>query len=536
MTELVVPPEGVLLPDELEVWGSQTPTFLWAPGYEPESSFGTEVIDLGRRAGLVGDLWQELAVSIINALDPYGRLRFFEILLILSRQNGKGGVLELIELAWLFLLNYRLVTHSAHLFETSKEHFLRMKRLILDNPEFERRIHKMYDGRGSEEIILRGPKGREITGQARLKFMSRKGGQGRGFTGDKVVVDECMYLEHTSTQASVPSMATRPDAQIIYAGSAGMRHSTHMAYVLRRAKLAARQLAEQPGRRTEEDRLAVLEWAAEPAVFNEAGDLVAGDDPRDPHTIAKVNPAFGPRHPARISWRFVKDEAKALGGWLSQPFAIERLGIGDYPTDDAMLWEVIEQDVWKACEQPGASAEGLRTVLAVAGDPERDMAAIVAASRRLDGRPHLEVIERRRGTGWLTARLRDIVAGLAVDNPDNGEPVIALKGDITGHILAELSDVRQRTPIQVYGPTEQEYAQWCQAFVEQAKVGQLVHLGDQKSLNDAVGSAAKKHAGQGGWRWDLETSRDASPVRAATLALGGLDRYAPVEDTVGDVW
>jgi hypothetical protein len=59
-----------------------------------------------------------------------GKWSAFEVGLVVSRQNGKGGILEARELLGLFELGERLIVHSAHQFDTSMEAFLRMEQLL----------------------------------------------------------------------------------------------------------------------------------------------------------------------------------------------------------------------------------------------------------------------------------------------------------------------------------------------------------------------------------------------------------------------
>jgi hypothetical protein len=143
--------------DEQDLVGCQVPTFMWVPPYE--DSLGAEATQLYEEATrAIGgrlDQWQRLSLEVAFALDSNRVLVCFEVAYILSRQNGKGEVLLALELAWLFLFGEKLITHSAHLFETSREHFLKMQQIIEMNADFERRVFKVKEGRGSEEIILK---------------------------------------------------------------------------------------------------------------------------------------------------------------------------------------------------------------------------------------------------------------------------------------------------------------------------------------------------------------------------------------------
>src|SRR3954465_421045 len=120
-----------------ELSGAQRPRHLHVPDYV--SSAGEEAVELARMAGLHLDPWQELVLVHSLGERPDGRWRGFEGGLVVSRQNGKGAILEAMELAGLFLLGERLVIHSAHQFDTSLEAFRRLLFLIEDNPDLDRR-------------------------------------------------------------------------------------------------------------------------------------------------------------------------------------------------------------------------------------------------------------------------------------------------------------------------------------------------------------------------------------------------------------
>jgi hypothetical protein len=516
--------------------GRQTPTFLWMPDHG--ETYGQEVIDLAAAHGLVLDEWQRLGCNLTCALTPRGDTwACFENAMVVSRQNGKDSWIEALELSWLYLFGDELVTHSAHLFETSREHFLRIQALITNYDDLRRRVRRMREGRGSEEVELipvagqdRGP---------RLKFMTRKGGAGRGFTGNHIVLNEAMYLDAAMMAAALPALASVPDVQVLYAGSAGMKHSTQLAAVRRRA------LAQ------DDPSLMYLEWAAEPAVYGGDGELLAGDDPASPTTWAKVNPAYS----IRISESYIRKEMRALGGPRSKEFGTERLGIGDWPAEDA-TWEVISEAAWDLRADPGSQiAEGQAIALAIHADKDRAMGTIGVCGLRADGRDHVEVIERHRGTGWIV----DAVTGERLheqspdDPPLDGTPpvdgvmltdyerailermrdlktrhriavVIVLKTATTGSLIAALKAAGFR----VESPSEIQYAQWCGMFAEAVtETGTVVHI-DQASARTALGGARKRTSAEGGWRWSPDAPTDSAPAVVFTLALGGRRTYPAI--------
>jgi hypothetical protein len=108
-------------------WGSQEPRIAHFPDYK--SGLGDEFLAVAEIAGMKPDPWQQLVVQKAMLIHE-GRLATPEVGLCLPRQNGKGGVLEILALGRLFVLESPLTLHSAHLFKTSKEAYLRLRRLI----------------------------------------------------------------------------------------------------------------------------------------------------------------------------------------------------------------------------------------------------------------------------------------------------------------------------------------------------------------------------------------------------------------------
>jgi len=155
------------------------------------------------------DPWQALWVCDSLGLRDDGYWSAFESALLVSRQNGKGGGTEAVELAGLFLFRDQIIMHSAHLFKTAKQSFQRLVDIINGSDWLTRRVKRIVRARGDEEIELL-PK----YGGGRLLYFSRSGGAGRGFTGDKTIFDECAYLTIEQYQAATPTLASSPTEQV----------------------------------------------------------------------------------------------------------------------------------------------------------------------------------------------------------------------------------------------------------------------------------------------------------------------------------
>ena len=102
--------------------GSRRPRVRSVP--ERVDTAGPEAVDLARSAGLLLDPWQADAVGDILAEGPDQRWAARRTYLIVARQNGKGAIIEAVELYGLFVLN-ETILHSAHLFDTAREAFMR---------------------------------------------------------------------------------------------------------------------------------------------------------------------------------------------------------------------------------------------------------------------------------------------------------------------------------------------------------------------------------------------------------------------------
>ena len=274
--------------------GDQAPRILHAP--PRVSSAGADVAELADIAGLTLDPWQRLVLDNALGLREDGSWAAFEIGLVVGRQNGKGALLEAIELGSLFLFDEELCIHSAHLFDTSLEAFKRILGLIENTPDLDRMVKRVSRSHGEEGIeVMRDGALR------RLRFRSRTAGGGRGFTCDRLVLDEAMILTDRAVGSILPTLSAVPDPQVIYTGSAGMRDSTALGRVRTR------------GVKGEDPRLCYAEWSIDPCTSFCPPDCEEHDaqevtpDPRWKReeydrqlsrlyrSYAKANPGFGIR-------------------------------------------------------------------------------------------------------------------------------------------------------------------------------------------------------------------------------------------------
>lgn len=363
---------------------------------------GEDAIEAARKAGLYLDDWQQYVLINSMGRDKSDLWTTFELLLIVSRQNGKGSILEAREIFGLFYYpSDRLLIHTAHEHKTASEHFLRVWTLVENSPDLIKNVARHSTAYGREFIetkpkptIILGPGGHQIrkTGRKRLLFIARSGGSGRGFTGDFIAYDEAMFLEAGKVAASLPSLSARPNPQVYYMGSSGFKTSTQMAK-LRRRGIAGKS-----------KRQAFFEWSAE--VCDEYCELLCDkhDDPWKEKTFAKTNPAYG----IRINKRFWENEAEAFDG-NTEEWCREHLGVGTYPAP-ANGWFTIPEKWFNLCTDKSEEPERVTgPVFSIDITPDRSAAAIAVAGLRLsDNRVGVQIIEHKAGTGWIVNRVKQL--------------------------------------------------------------------------------------------------------------------------------
>lgn len=476
-----------------------------------DNSRALEAIDLAALAGLNLDPWQcfvlEQILSISDekfwnpqtgreenkwAASSYG--------LVVARQNGKGSILEARELAGLFLFGERTIIHSAHLFDTSREHFERIKFLIENTPDLAKDVLSISNSHGSEGIFLR-------SGQ-KLIFKTRTGSSCRGFSGDLIVLDEAMKkLAASEVDAIVPTISARPNGQILSFGSAGSEESEYFGRLRNRALKVLNGGAP-------EQRFGWSEWSAVPHSEYCEPSCDLHDDPSDRKVWAKVNPATG----FRIDLDDVnEDEYKSMS---PEGFNRERLSVGTWPVEGGG-WKAIPKTAWEQRANPLSELKG-EFALALDTAPNSSWSCITAAGENNEGETHVEITapgseiyDYRPGLQWAVQRVKEIWA--AFKPPF----VIIDPSSPAGSAILEL----EASGIVVKTITPREVGQACGDFLNglAPKPGDKAHIRhiDQAPLTSAA-AAVDMIRRQDLFVWDnKEVASDITPIRSATLAVYG---------------
>jgi hypothetical protein len=504
------------------VFGVQTPRIMHTP--PARNTSGAEAVKLAALAGLHLDPWQQLVLDHSLGEAATGLWSSFDVGVIVSRQNGKGSIVEARALAGLFLLDERLIIYSAHEFKTARECYRRVWDLIKGTPSFKKRVARTVNN--TFEVAI------ELHSGARMVFVARSKGSGRGFTGDCVFLDEAFNLPESTIDALMPTLSARPNPQIWYLSSAP---DQDLAPCLPLARLRARALSQNgltPG------DLSYFEWSIDPHDDDCRKDCTEHDDPESHESWAKANPALG----YRLSLEHTQRERD---GMSLKGFMRERLGVGNYPPLEAEGgWKVIDLETWGRLQDPDSIAVG-RIAFAADATPGGAHAAIGVAGIREDGLMHREVIDHRPGTSWAVPRMVELIkrwdpAGIAIDP---GGPAGPLLTDLRAAIAAdeEWRDdefERERVLNKIFEPSTRDVATATGSLISATGM----HDGDtprvriipHSGLDAAVAGAETKPLADA-VKWNrLAPYVDLSPLVAITIA--GFALASAPEDVDVESW
>lgn len=460
-------------------------------------------------AELVGmelDPWQRMVIEGSFGLKdgewqgrPLQKWASKEVGVNVPRQNGKGGILEVVELTalftWLpeirkFAPSPPLVIHSAHEFITSQKHFDRVWALVEDTPELLSRVVRR------RPIRTHGHEGFKTVDGCQVEFRSRTKAAGRGFSSDFLVFDEAMFLPEAAMGALFPTLRARPNPQVWYTGSAVDQdiHTEGLVWT----RVRDRALREEP-------ELTYLEWSLDYADPNEVPEEAYHDE----DSYFQSNPAYG----IRIFKEHFANEIRALD---RRTVAVELFGVGDYPDPTGSEDRPVSPEQWEACISRESELQD-PVWLAFDTSPER-RTCIAAAGRNQFGEWHVEVFDKRPGTKWLPDRLEELKVSHGV------EKIVC---DGLGPSASLLSTLEQ-LEIEVEKLDAGDVAAACGRFVDLVTEGSVKHLGSLDLMN-AIRGAKTRPLGER-WAWSRKNSTvDISPLVAATLAL-----YAALGSPVDD--
>jgi hypothetical protein len=434
------------------------------------SSAAPELLDLLDMLDMPMLPWQTRYLQQMLGETATGTWAAPETCLIVPRQNGKSYLLAARILAGLFLVGEELITYTAHRVDTALEVFNLVDRLARSHPETRRQIKRTTRTGGKETL--------EMQDGRRLKVLARSRATGRGFTGDCLILDEALELrDHGPINALLPTLATRDNAQLCYASSAGDSGSVVLSSVRDRGHAGT-----DPG-------LCFVEYAAP-----------ARTDPDDRSAWEAANPGT----PALISFQAIQRERERMS---VDGFRQERLGIWSHETASA----VIPATVWAEAQVeldilPEPGQVGLAFDVAT----DRSWSSIVCAYR-VPGGVHVRMSRHDQRDDWLIDTLRDLAevwhVPIAYDDAGPARDV----GETLRLVGVEVEPIGGR-----------DFSAACARLLSGLSA-KTISVHPFAPLDEAAASASARTVGEG-WAFARRSaSVPVCPITAAALAVWAAD-------------
>lgn len=443
----------------------------WATPRSPErKTFGPAIAAVAERFGQPLMPWQRMVADVGGELvvdDDTGLVvpAYREVVFTVPRQNGKTTLV----LAWecqraVGWGGPQRLSYSAQSGTDARKKLLLDQKPILKPHYTALGIRRIYEAIGAEGIAWHNG--------SHLGLLNNTEAGGHGPSLDLGVKDE-LWKDYDDRRdaALIPSMATKPAAQVLSCSTMGTEESVPWNSLVDQGRLAV-ETGERAG-------VAYFEWSADPDA-----------DLDDPATWPTFMPAWGYTITARVV-------SLARTKMTDNGF---RRAFGNLQTkaDDRVLplreWDAVCSDT--ATPVPVAA-------FALDINPERSAGAITANAPRI-----CELVEHRDGIGWMVGRAAELDAA-------NGHPWWVV--DSTGPANSLVPKL-EAAGLRVHPASARELIDACGNFLDGVMDRGFAIRRDRK-MDDAAAGAAKRSVGDA-WAWTRKNaSADISPLVAATLGL-----------------
>lgn len=372
----------------------------------PDTSLGFACIEYARTV-LGKNLypWQEWA--LIHSLEIVGELggdwsfRFRTVLFLISRQNGKTVLSEVIASFFLNVLQVDSVFGTSLSLDKAEEVW---EAVINDQesiPELSTSIDRISRTNGNKRLIL--------TGLRQYKVGAPTRRAGRGDSNDLVMLDEVReHRDWETWSAAAASINAKPNGLIVCFSNAGDPDSI----VLRQLRSQAIGTNGDFGGDVDGSTLGLFEWSAPD-----------GADTGDMEALAQANPALGYgllTERALLSNRKTFPESKFRSECMCQQ--VETILPAPFP-----------DGAWQSGvdETSGIAGESI-IYFGIDMSQDRKWTSIAACGLREDGNWHIELVARRNGTEWPIDwfRTRAMAGRMRLAFQSRGAPVSGLAEQI----------------------------------------------------------------------------------------------------------
>lgn len=470
---------------------SPAPSLRVVPRRAKDWSLGALAVSLAASYGLAADDWQADPVCCIFARRKDGRWAGATTKISVPRQNGKNGILEIVELFGMVVLGLKFL-HTAHEVKTARKAFRRIASFFENErqyPELYRLTKEIRKTNGQEAIVLHAADCPEMgygntdcgcAGGGSVEFIARSSGSGRGFTVDVLVCDEDQDLTDDELAALLPTISAAPskNPMVILTGTPPDpdKQDAAKGEVARRVRRDAINGTDP--------NLVCFDWGVPDGPLPDIDDR---------ELWAQTNPAMG----TRLNIAEAERERKMMS---PEKFARERLGWWGDPKTKRQ--GVVSITAW--ADLKVTAPEPTKAALVVDVSPNLDWSAISLASAGPDGKT-LMLVRHSAGTAGVAAKVISLSKSLDLIDvaltPNAQIFAAALtKAKVEHHLL-----------------TNGEVGRGCTSFQEGVRQATLGHVG-QPELDAAVGNARTRYVGDT-QHWDQrDRAIDMTPLVSASCA------------------
>ena len=323
--------------------------------------------------------WQEWdlihSLEIIGELGGDWKFRFRTILNLISRQNGKTVLSEVIASFFLNVLCVDSVFGTSLSLDKAEEVWEAVVRDQETIPELSAELERVGRTNGAKRLVL--------TGLRQYKVGAPTRRAGRGDSNDLVMLDEVREQRDWETwSASVASTTAKPNALVICFSNAGDPDSIVLRQLreIAIADINGTAAAGDYGGDVDASSLGLFEWSAEDGAATD--DIIA---------LAQANPALGYGNlteRALLANRKTFPESKFRSECMCQQ--VETILPAPFP-----------DGAWNAgLDIKSSIAPEADLFYGIDLSADRRWTSIGVCGQREDGNYHIEVVARRVGTAW----------------------------------------------------------------------------------------------------------------------------------------
>lgn len=474
-------------------------------GLNPDTSWGFECCDFLQNV-LGWSLVPYQRWLYIHALEKGADgtgFRFRTLVILIARQNGKTQWLKGLGLWRLYLHPTgrssagcpaaKNVIIAAQGLEYAEATLTEVVEDVKNCPHLKREFVKHTQTNGKHRMVLRGRRG--------WRAVATNRGGGRSLSIDLAELDE--LREHQTWlawNAIVPTTTARQYSQAVAASNAGDKTS-----------VVLRSLRDGAIRRilvgdTDDTQIGLFEYS----VPDDVSHLERKYWPM-------ANPALGflPGHDEESLAAKAEAMADNVPGFKTEHLCqwVDTLAPGIIPMAD-----------WQATEDPESRrAEGAPVWAAVDVNFQRSYGYVAVASRRSDGRLHIEIAAAKRGTDWIVPWFTQRAGKFqAVAVQQRGAPASGLIQDLTD----------AGVPVMEWGGSD--LTKGCAHLFDMIRDRTVRHR-PSPALDNAAKSTVAKTLGDA-WVFDRKNSPvDASPLVACAAAAWAESQGPPEPDPTPEV-